>query len=202
MPHSKTQVKTHFSKLKSPYASKANWFWKTVRNREKKLFLELIKNVNKEVCLDLGAGSCEYSEILLHNGANKSVCVDFNPSLMAGGLNSGIKKVIADVETYEPNEKYDLILCLGILEFLDKPESFFTRISEFLKPQGKIIVLLPFSKAWSLGYSFLYLLRGVSIHPLTLKEINHYAAQKGFHLHKTASCGLFSGFSIYSPSGN
>ena len=202
MPHSKIHTKTHFSKLKNPYASKANWFWKWIRNREKKLFLELIKNLNRELCLDLGAGSCEYSEILLHNGAKKSVCVDFSSPLMAGDTNSGIEKIIADVETYKPKEKYDLILCLGILEFLDKPESFFLRISGFLKPQGKIIVLLPLSKVWSLGYSFLYLLKGVSIHPLTLKEMNPYAGQKGFRLHKTASCGLFSGFSVYSLPEN
>ena len=117
---------------------------------------------------------------------------------MSGNTKAGIEKVIADVETYEPKEKYDLILCLGVLEFLDKPKSFFLRISGFLKPKGKIIVLLPLSRFWSLGYQFLYRLRGVSIHPLTLKEMNDHAAKKGLHLNKTSSCGLFSGFSLYS----
>lgn len=199
MPYSKTQAKTHFSKLKGPYASKTNWFWKMIRNKEKTLFRELVKDLNKEICLDLGAGSCEYSKILLQMGTKKSVCVDFSSSLLSGETDARIEKVITDVETYETNKKYDLILCMGILEFLDKPENFLIRAGAFLKPAGKIIVLLPLSGIWSLGYGFFYLLRGVSIHLLTLKKVNHLLTQKGFRLNKTATYGLFSGLSIYSP---
>ena len=184
--------------MKGPYASRANWLWKTIRNKEKTLFCELVKDLKKEVCLDLGAGSCEYSKILLQMGIKKSVCIDFSSSLMSEETDSRIEKVITDVETYETNEKYDLILCMGILEFLDQPENFLIRVGTFLKPEGKIILLLPLSGIWSLGYGFLYLLRGVPIHLLTLKKADHLLTQKGFQLNKTATDGLFSGLSIYS----
>ena len=198
MLYSKTKIKTHFSRLQSPYASRANWFWKTMRNKEKALFCKLVQDLNKKICLDLGAGSCEYSKILLQMGSKKSVCVDFSSSLLSGETDSRIEKIITDVENYETKVKYDLILCLGILEYLEKPENFLLRVSGFLKPEGKIVILLPLSGFWSLGYGFLYLMRGISIHLITLKKVNHFLIQKGFRLNKTATDGLFSGFSVYS----
>ena len=201
MFNSKSKIRNHFSSVRSPYAPESiNWIWKFIRNKEKKLFCELVRNMNKRSCLDLGAGSCEYSKILLHMGAEKSVCVDFSSSLISGNSDTGIKKVISDVETFKTTEKYDLILCLGILEFLDEPEDFLIQIKDFLKPTGKIIILLPLSWIWSISYRFFYLLKGIVIHPLTLKKMNHFLIQKGFLLEKMASHGFFSGFSVYSIS--
>ena len=199
MFNSKSKIKNHFSGLKSPYASESiNWFWKFIRDREKKLFCEIVQDLNKQICLDLGAGSCEYSKILLSMGAKKSVCVDFSSSLMSENSDTKIEKFISDVETFKTSERYDLILCLGILEFLDEPESFLIQVRDFLKPTGKIIVLLPLSWIWSFNYRFFYLLKGIIIRPLTLKKMNHFLTQKGFLLETMTTHGFFSGFSVYS----
>ena len=109
----KAKIKGHFTNLKSPYASGANRFWRFFRNREKTLFRDLVWSLDKGACLDLGAGSCEYSKMLLNMGAKYSVCVDFSPSFISKVENPSIKKICCDVELYETNERYDLILCLG-----------------------------------------------------------------------------------------
>ena len=198
MLNSKFKVKEYFSRLKKPYASDANWLWRFLRNREKILFYKIVQDLNKQTCLDLGAGSCEYSKILLNMGTEHSVCVDFSSSLMLEEDNPGIEKIPYDVESFETDQKYDLILCLGILEFLDQPKNFIMRLKLFLKPEGKIILLLPISMIASYIYMFSYLLKGIFIHPLTLKKINCFLDSKGFLLEKTVTAGIFSGFSVYS----
>ena len=192
------KIKKHFASLKSPYSSNSNWLWKFVRNREKRIFRDLVRDLEKQNCLDLGAGSCEYSKMLLRMGAGHSVCVDFSPSLMSAIHDTGITKILSNVETFETNKKYDLILCLGILEFLDDPENFMIRLKAFLKPTGKVIVLLPLSKIESYIYVFIYLLKGIFIQTITLKRMNCFLIQRGFLLEKTAVKGPFSGFGVYS----
>ena len=162
------------------------------------MFRCLVRDLNKDICLDLGAGSCEYSKILLETGAKKSTGVDCNPSFLKHNNFAGMEKVIADVETYETGERYDLILCLGVLEFLEKPQRFLLRIRRFLKPSGRVIVLAPLSGIWSFGYRLIYLLQGVVIRPLTLRQTTCFLLKNGFLLEKTAGRRLFSGFSAYS----
>ena len=194
----KTRIKSHFGGLKSPYASNANRVWRFFRNREKALFCDLVQNLEKDTCLDLGAGSCEYSKMLLNMEAQHSVCVDFNISFMLEVKSPGIEQICCDVELYETDKKYDLILCLGILEFLDHPEDFMIRLKSFLKPTGRIIVLLPLSNSVSFVYALVYLLKGIRIHILTLRKMNRILIQKGFILEKTSVKGLFSGFAVYA----
>ncbi|MCZ0933135.1 MAG: class I SAM-dependent methyltransferase [Oligoflexia bacterium] len=198
MLNSKSKIKKHFDSLKKPYSSESNWLWKFFRNREKKLFSQLVQRLNKDDCLDLGAGSCEYSEILLQMGAKKAVCVDFSAEIMSLAHDSRIEKIISDVEELNITGKYDLILCLGVLEFLNKPKKFLLYLKKFLKPQGRIVLLLPLSSAGAWAYSLLYFLKGSSLSPLTLKKINRFLIKNNFTLEKIEPASFFSGFSIYS----
>lgn len=198
MLSSKEKIKKHFMNLQSPYASNSNWIWTFVRNREKSLFHELVRNLKKDICLDLGAGLCEYSKILLNMGAKYSVCVDFNPLLMSEIQEPRIEKIFCDVETFKTNKKYDLILCMGIIEFLDFPKNFMLRLREFLKPKGKLIILLPYFKAGSFIYAFIYLLKGIFIPVLTLKKMNIFLIKNGFFLEEMTTNNFFSGLAVYS----
>ena len=192
-------VKNHFVRRKSPYApGSLNLVWKFLRNREKRLFHRLVQDLSKDICLDFGAGSCEYSKTLLEMGAKKTLCVDFNPSFLKGEAFPGMEKIVVDVENYETGEKCDLILCLGVLEFLEKPERFLIRIRRFLKPSGRVIVLLPLSGGWSFCYRLVYLLQGIVIQPLTLKNTTDFLLNNGFLLEKTAGSRFFSGFAVFS----
>ena len=194
----KSKIKKHFDSLQKPYSLSSNWLWKFFRNREKKLFMQLVQSLNKNECLDLGAGACEYSEILLQMGAKKSVCVDFSPHIMSVNQNPRIEKIITDVEKFNTNNKYDLILCLGLLEFLKEPEKFLLSLKNFLKPTGRIIVLCPLSVIKALMYSLYYLSKGIFISSLTLNQLNRLLINNGFELEKTKSASFFSGMSIYS----
>ena len=194
----KTKIKRHFESLKKPYSFQANRIWSFLRNKEQELFVQLVKDMDKSLCLDLGAGACEYSKTLLQMGAEKSICVDFSPHIMSANQDLGIEKIISDVEKFNTNNKYDLILCLGILEFLEEPKAFLLNLKNCLKPTGKIIILLPLSFIKALIYSFFYLLKGILISPLDLKQMNKFLIKNGFQLEKIKAASFFSGMSVYS----
>ena len=199
--YSKSKVKNHFKSLKAPYATHSiNKIWKTIRDKEKCMFYKIIQNLKKEICLDLGSGSCEYSKILLDKGTKSITCVDFSDSLMSEIKDMRIKKVISDVEIFNTNEKYDLILCLGVLEFLDNPKKFIIHLRCFLKLQGRLIILLPKSNIWSFFYILYYFLKGIPIRLLSLKTINSFLLKEGFFLEKKMTQTLFSGLAVYSIS--
>ena len=199
MLSSKDKIKKHFDGLTKPYSFNSNWFWRFFRDREKRAFIHLTKEFNKTSCLDLGAGSGEYTKILLKMGAKKALCVDFSSEMLALNNEAKIETIISDVETFNTNNSYDLILCLGVLEFLDKPEFFLLGLKKLLKAQGKLIILLPLTPVRAFIYSFIYILKGIRIDTLNLKQINAFLIKNGFVLEKIKPTGnFFSGFSVYS----
>ena len=199
MLDSKNKIQKHFDGLTKPYSFNSNRFWSFFRNREKNTFIYLTKNLNKDDCLDLGAGSGEYSKILLKMGSKKAVCLDFSSEPLSLANEPKIEKIISDVEIFKTSGRYDLILCLGVLEFLHKPEKFLLDLKKNLKPQGKLIILLPLSPIKAFIYSFIYILKGIRINTLNLKQMNAFLTKNGFVLEKTKSAGnFFSGFSVYS----
>jgi SAM-dependent methyltransferase len=46
-------------------------------------------------------------------------------------------------EDYMPSNKYDLILALHILEHVNNPQEILTHIKKWLKPGGKLVILVP-----------------------------------------------------------
>jgi len=112
--------------------------------------------------------------------------------------NPGIEKIISDVEEFETDKRYDLILCLGILEFLDRPKKFAVKLKTFLKPKGQVVILLPQSRFYAFIYAFYFLLKGIAIHPLSLKDFYAFLIKNDFQLEKKAIASSFSGMAAYS----
>ena len=191
---SKDRIKKHFASVARPYATKQNFIWRLLRHWEKTNFTEISKNLAKDNCLELGGADGEYSKILLANGAKKVTCVDFNPSFAKNS--SKIKFIYRDVEQYTTCEKYDLVICMGILEFLEHPQELLLKIRSFLSYSGKMIILLPTDSLRGSVYSFYYLLRGIKIGRLNLKNLTHQL-EKHFLLERAVK-GIFSGIGVYS----
>ncbi len=200
--NSKSRIKKHFNSLKEPYTSDSknrNRVWKFLRKKEERTFYKYIHDLKKSTCLDLGSGSCEYARVLLDKGAESVTCVDFSDSLMNECGDLRVEKVICDVEEFETEKKYDLILCVGILEFLNYPKKFMIHLKNFLKSEGKIIILLPKSYFWSFIYfSYYFLVKGIFINLLSMKRLDNFLIKKGFQLEQKITPNVFTEFAVYS----
>ena len=199
MSSTKLKIKKRFESLKPPYAGNIKGIWKLIRKKEKSAFQKIAQNLKPgSHVLDLGAGSCEYAKILIEYGAKRVDCVDFASSLMVGGFHDlRLKKIIADVDNFDTAETYHLILCAGLLEFLDQPESLPFRLKKNLKQGGKWLVLLPLSPIRALIYTLYYRSLGIRIHPLSLKSADPFFIKAGFQAKTTLTENLFSAWVSY-----
>jgi ubiquinone/menaquinone biosynthesis C-methylase UbiE len=78
--------------------------------------------------------------------------IDWSPQMIEKAQKSALKLKIeqltsfnvTDVSEFVPfdNESFDIVLCVGVLELLKKPEDLFTEIDRVLKPEGVLVVSL------------------------------------------------------------
>ena len=48
-----------------------------------------------------------------------------------------------NIEDFESKQTFDNIICTGALEFIESPESVFSKSSEFLANSGRLVILIP-----------------------------------------------------------
>ncbi len=202
MFNSKSKIKKHFNGLRGPYtfdSKNRNRVWKFLRKKEEGTFYKFVHDLEKRTCLDLGSGSCEYARVLLDKGAESVTCVDFSDSLMNECIDSRVERIICDVEEFDTEKKYDLILCVGVLEFLNNPKKLMIRLKNFLKSEGRIVILLPRSDFWSFVYvSYYFLVKGIFINLLSMKRLDNFLIKEDFQLEQKITPNVFTEFAVYS----
>lgn len=98
--------------------------------------------------LDVGCGTGAITkgiaELVGKNG--HVVGIDSSAHLIAKGKNdfadvANLELVEADLFSYDPAEKFDLVVSARVLQWLSNPQEALLKLKEFLKPGGQISVL-------------------------------------------------------------
>ena len=122
------------------------WFH---RNR----YRNILKMVNEEyiegmAIVDLGCGSCEWNEDKL-----PVIGIDYNKSMLTQGIEQGnlSKMIIGDIENKNfDDNSVDIVIISEVLEHINNYDSFLTRIHNMLKPNGVLIISVPYDTLFSL----------------------------------------------------
>jgi len=135
-----------------------------------------------ERILDLGSGPGWYSQ-RFHVWKPRSIwSVDQSP-LMLDEITSPVhRKVVMDVEELQLNESFDLILCLGVMEFLQRPERAFHRALQHLTPGGSAVFLLPITSCGAGLYQRLHRRHGLTIQVFRKEQLEAWAGSHGLRL--------------------
>lgn len=124
-------------------------------NARYKIIIGLInKKINADyVVLDLGCGSGVYLDYCLRFNPKEAIGIDYSEEMLnqaRGNLelknhkNKNIRLIRAKAEeTGLKNESCDLILSIGLFDYLDNPEEVLLEISRVLKRDGRAIITLP-----------------------------------------------------------
>ena len=112
------------------------------------LFDALISEKNKSV-LDIGCGIGNYLEEL-HKKGHKITGIDIAENMLKTSKER-IKKYIqipplcrTDIENLPfPNNHFDVVFCVGVLEYLESDVKALEQISRVLKPNGILFLTLP-----------------------------------------------------------
>jgi methionine biosynthesis protein MetW len=144
-------------------ASYYDEFWSGEKERHYEPLAELtaliFEGVTPETrCLDVGCGSGNSYAAELANRAASWVGVDVSENAVAVARAAGLDaRVIADAaELPFPDQSFDLVLCIEVLEHLFSPDGAAAEIHRVLRPGGRLVCSTPNVGYWRLRANMLF----------------------------------------------
>lgn len=167
------KIINYFSKISSIYDKKSNSFpWKYIRYHESKIFKKMIFKKKYYRGLDLGSGSGFYTTIL-KKYCKKLIAVDYTLNMLKNIKDDKIIKINGDANKIRLNQKFDVIICLGIFEFNKNYKKIYQTVKVHSKKQTNIILMMPYKNLFSSFYYLFHRFHGVSLNILTKKKLTN-----------------------------
>lgn len=121
--------------------------------RRRQLAVDTITSYERPAVLDVGCGSGRIGEFALEAGAGAYLGIDFSEPMIElarqrlTGFSDRVELVTADFLTAPLEGRFDVVLALGLFDYLPNPAAFATRMFGLTAPRGCMVGSFP---AWSL----------------------------------------------------
>ncbi len=117
----------------------------------KNYYAQFIKKHLINDVLEVGAGIGETTHSLCDGTQNSWLCVEPDEKLLnelilkkeSGYLPSFIEVLLGTLDNLDTDKKFDAIIYIDVIEHIEKDNAELQKASSFLKPGGKLIVLVP-----------------------------------------------------------
>lgn len=140
-------METRTEKVKRFFDLPEVYLWKdfnvTIRQR---VVRELLGNLKQSRILDIGCGDGRIS-LQYASSTNTIVLLDLSAEMLnlarqntPAEFRTTIQYTNGDLQTYQSQEQFDVILCLGVLAHVDSVEHTIAKIASLLKPGGSCVV--------------------------------------------------------------
>jgi SAM-dependent methyltransferase len=132
------------------------WLVRTLRPglfRRRQLAVDTVRAYDAPRVLDVGCGSGRIGEFVLEAGAARYVGVDFSEPMIElararlDRFADQAHLIVDDFLTAEVSGPFEVILAVGLFDYLPEPERFTRRMFELCAPGGCVVGSFP---AWSL----------------------------------------------------
>jgi 2-polyprenyl-3-methyl-5-hydroxy-6-metoxy-1,4-benzoquinol methylase len=136
--------------------------------------------------LDVGCGSGRYMIEYAHRGAQKVVGLDFSPQMLSlaralaaqEGVQERCEFLEADFRRSEFQERFDVVLAMGVFDYLEKPVEFLLRMIALSR--GKVIGSFPGKNPLRMRLrKFRYALRHCPVFFYTERDMHQLAHSAG-----------------------
>jgi SAM-dependent methyltransferase len=120
--------------------------------RRRQLAVETVSARQAPRVLDVGCGSGRIGEFVLEAGTSHYVGVDFSEPMIElatarlARFGGRVELLTDDFLTAPLDGPFDVVLALGLFDYLPNPERFFARMYELCAPGGVVVASFP---AWS-----------------------------------------------------
>ena len=137
----KNLVKKNFSKGAKTYDDYAH----IQKYMADKLAGLIESECDEKSILEIGCGTGYLSRRILEHFPNSNIdLLDISENMLDKtkenlGDFSNINYILADVETYKFNKKYDLIVSNAVLQWIENPDELFKKLKKMLSENGKIM---------------------------------------------------------------
>ena len=157
-------VNKYFQQQANLYEHKLSGnIWKFLRRDEERGILSMVGDVQGIDILELGCGTGYYAKKLISMGANKVIAVDQCDEMLRNIYTDGITVIIGSAESVSLDQKFNLVLAAGLLEFVADPLAVLKNAYTHTKPGGSLVIMVPMSNFYSLFYTLFHKSHGISI---------------------------------------
>lgn len=186
-------VKKHYDKEAERYVENfSKGLFGLIRKKEKEAVFELLDPQTEEKILDAGCGAGFYS-VPLKNIGSKPFGIDISPKMIEKIKGFGIEGIVCNVEVFELNEKYEKILCTGVLEFCDSPQSALNTLRKHLRKGGTIVILYPRVSVGGILYKIYHLLfNKIPLKLFLLNDFDEMANATGLRIDRVGRKNIIS----------
>ena len=121
--------------------------------RRRQLAVETVRGHSDPAVLDVGCGSGRIGEFVLEAGASRYLGIDFSEPMIElararlARFDDRAALVREDFLSAQLEGTFDVILAVGLFDYLPNPEAFVARMFEHCAPGGVVVGSFP---AWSL----------------------------------------------------
>lgn len=155
-----------------------------LRDRERRAVLELAALLDPatRTVVDVGCGAGYYAR--LAKGAGKYVhAIDVAPAMVERVRAHVDRAEVGDLDALDPAGRlYDLVLCCGVLDFVDDPSAAFANLARLCAPGGRLVLLLPRAGLGGLLYRLEKRFAGIATQQYRLAWLVERAREVGLAL--------------------
>ena len=172
------QIFKYFAQCASRHRD--SYLGQLLHSNEKKAFEAILPtDLRGFSVLDVGAGRGEYARFVLSRGAAQVKAVDGVLECLQQIRDPRIETARIDLNEFEETGVFDLVICLGVLEFIDQPKQLLEKVCKAVKHNGYLIVLYPPRHLYSWPYLFFHWINRNSIHLFSGSDILNWAEKSG-----------------------
>lgn len=177
----------------------ARGWLKALRIRERSQVLQFanFREAGKTM-IDIGCGGGFYS--LAAKRAGMEVCaVDAVPAML-DNLKGKVDEIRhMDLESIRLEKTYDLVLCVGVLDFVKYPEVSFHNLCKLVSSNGKLVVLVPKTGFYGMIYRLEKKSTGINVNLFTSQWLIQNAAENGMEAEQMISPLPFNIAAVFRP---
>lgn len=153
-----------------------------------KLTFENCGDLNGAKVLDIGCGTARFSIECAKRGADRVVGIDFAPSMIKFSQRIAEQMEVAekcqficdDFLSHQFDEQFDVVLALGVFDYIKEPEPLFTKIAS-MKPRKFLASFPKFTPVWGIQRHIRYYwIRKCPIYNYTKKQLEHLCQDAPF----------------------
>lgn len=121
--------------------------------RRRRLAVDTVSSLTAPAVLDVGCGSGRIGEFVLQAGAGRYVGIDFSEPMIElarsrlARFGGTVQLIVDDFLEAELDGRFDVILALGLFDYLPEPAAFVRRMAQLCAPGGCVVGSFP---TWSL----------------------------------------------------
>ena len=146
-------------------------------------------NVN---ILEIGAGVGFYSDQIIIKKPSSYTCIDVSSKMLSQIKSKSIKKICVDFNDFKSSDRYDIILCLGVVEFFESPADSLQKIYELLASKGRAYFYFPKKNLLGRLYFWMHKKNGFEITLFHKKEYRKELERLSFRIEFEKRIGFFN----------